>query len=271
MRRRTRHLAVPVEPSRPVRVHRARIAPAVRGPDRFAVGRADDADRDTQHPSDGLADGPPDAGRHAPPEPEPDAAPHATPNPPNATTHADRRPHPGAVAAEHPDPTRLPDPPEIALTFDMGGRVGDALAIVDWLVAHDVHATVFMTGAMAANRNTDARPGGPPDRRRPPGRCSRSATTHTLTAISGTLTAAEIRDELRRTEAAVAPFCSSGTCVRSSARRAAATTPMCSPRSARPATGRRSLWDIDTIDWRPIVNDPPGTDGRPDRGQGPRQ
>ena len=38
----------------------------------------------------------------------------------------------------------------------MGGRVGDALAIVDWLVDHDVHATVFMTGAMAENQNTDA-------------------------------------------------------------------------------------------------------------------
>ena len=45
---------------------------------------------------------------------------------------------------------------EVALTFDMGGRVGDALAIVDWLIEHDVHATVFMTGAMADNPNTDA-------------------------------------------------------------------------------------------------------------------
>ncbi len=38
----------------------------------------------------------------------------------------------------------------------MGGRVGDALAIVDWLVSHDVHATTFMTGAMADNQYTDA-------------------------------------------------------------------------------------------------------------------
>ena len=38
---------------------------------------------------------------------------------------------------------------EVALTFDMGGRVGDALAIVRWLVDRGVHATIFMTGAAA--------------------------------------------------------------------------------------------------------------------------
>jgi len=35
----------------------------------------------------------------------------------------------------------------------MGGRVGDALAIVDWLVDHDVHATIFMTGAHSGGRD----------------------------------------------------------------------------------------------------------------------
>ena len=44
----------------------------------------------------------------------------------------------------------------MALTFDMGGRVGDALSIVGWLVDHRVPATIFMTGAMAENVNTDA-------------------------------------------------------------------------------------------------------------------
>ena len=38
----------------------------------------------------------------------------------------------------------------------MGGRVGDALAILDYLVDHRIHATFFMTGSMADNRNTDA-------------------------------------------------------------------------------------------------------------------
>jgi len=44
----------------------------------------------------------------------------------------------------------------VALTFDMGGRVDDAVAIVEWLVANRVEATIFMTGAMADNPNTDA-------------------------------------------------------------------------------------------------------------------
>ena len=138
----------------------------------------------------------------------------------------------------------------------MGGRVGDALAIVDWLVANDVHATVFMTGAMAANPNTDA------------GRqVLRIVDDHPALFTLGnhsythrdfrTLTAAEIRDELRRTEAAVAPFCSQNL------------RPFFRPPSggydadvlaAVGAAGYRKtiLWDIDTIDWRPIVNDPPG-------------
>ena len=138
----------------------------------------------------------------------------------------------------------------------MGGRVGDALAIVDWLVEHDVHATVFMTGAMAANPNTDA------------GRqVLRIVDDHPALFTLGnhsythrdfrTLSAAEIRDELRRTEAAVAPFCSQNL------------RPFFRPPSgghdadvlaAVGAAGSRKtiLWDIDTIDWRPIVNDPPG-------------
>jgi peptidoglycan/xylan/chitin deacetylase (PgdA/CDA1 family) len=138
----------------------------------------------------------------------------------------------------------------------MGGRVGDALAIVDWIVAHEVHATVFMTGAMAANPNTDA------------GRqVLRIVDDHPALFTLGnhsythrdfrTLTAAEIRDELRRTEAAIAPFCSQDL------------RPFFRPPSggydadvlaAVGAAGYRRtiLWDIDTIDWRPIVNDPPG-------------
>lgn len=63
-----------------------------------------------------------------------------------------------------PPPTPQPTPPpvegraighgsrstnDVALTFDMGGRSGDAVAIVSWLRDHGVHATVFMTGAVA--------------------------------------------------------------------------------------------------------------------------
>jgi peptidoglycan-N-acetylglucosamine deacetylase len=138
----------------------------------------------------------------------------------------------------------------------MGGRVGDAPAIVDWLVDHDVHATIFMTGAMADNQNTDA------------GRKVLSIVDahpgiFTLGNHSYThrdfrkLSASEIRDELRRTEAAIAPHCSQNL------------RPFFRPPNggynadvlaAVGAAGYRYTvtWDIDTIDWRPIKNDPPG-------------
>jgi peptidoglycan/xylan/chitin deacetylase (PgdA/CDA1 family) len=138
----------------------------------------------------------------------------------------------------------------------MGGRVGDALAIVDWLVDHEVHASVFMTGAMADNRNTDA------------GRTVLSIVDahpelFTLGNHSYThrdfrdLTAPEIRDELRRTEVAVGKYCSQRL------------RPLFRPpnggydRTVLAAVGSAGYrytvtWDVDTIDWRPIDNDPPG-------------
>ena len=145
---------------------------------------------------------------------------------------------------------------EIALTFDMGGRVGDALEIVDWLVDHGVHATIFMTGAMADNTSTDAG-------RRVPAIIDEHPQLFTLGNHSythrdfRTLTAAQIRDELRRTEAALARYCSQNP------------RPFFRPPNggydadvlaAVGAAGYRYTvtWDIDTIDWRPVANDPPG-------------
>ena len=144
----------------------------------------------------------------------------------------------------------------MALTYDMGGRVGDALAIVDWLVDHQVHASIFMTGAMADNVNTDA------------GRTVLAMVeahpdlftlgNHSYTHRDfRTLTAAEIRDELRRTEEALAPYCSKDP------------RPFFRPPyggydadvlAAVGSAGYRYTvtWDIDTVDWRPIANDPPG-------------
>lgn len=138
----------------------------------------------------------------------------------------------------------------------MGGRVGDALAIVDWLVDHDVHATVFMTGAMADNRNTDAG-------RKVLAIVDAHPDLFTLGNHSYThrdfrnLSTSEIRDELRRTEAAIAPYC--GQSLR----------PFFRPPNGGydadvlAAVGRAGYrytvtWDVDTIDWRPIKNDPPG-------------
>jgi peptidoglycan/xylan/chitin deacetylase (PgdA/CDA1 family) len=138
----------------------------------------------------------------------------------------------------------------------MGGRVGDALAIVEWLVDHDVPASIFMTGAMADNQNTDAgrRVLGIIDAH--PGLLTLGNHSYTHRDFR-TLTTAEIRDELRRTEAAIAAWCSQDP------------RPFFRPPSggydadvlaAVGVAGYRATvtWDVDTIDWRPIVNDPPG-------------
>jgi len=144
----------------------------------------------------------------------------------------------------------------VALTLDMGGRVGDALAIVDWLVEQRVHATIFMTGAMADNPNTDAG-------RRVLATIDAHPDLFTLGNHSyshpdfRSLTAAGIRDQLRRTEAALARYCAQDP------------RPFFRPPNGGydadvlagvGAAGYRYTvtWDIDTIDWRPIKNDPPG-------------
>ncbi len=145
---------------------------------------------------------------------------------------------------------------DIALTFDMGGRVGDALAIVEWLVGHGVHATVFMTGAMADNAGTDAG-------RRVLAAVEAHPELFTLGAHSyshpdfRTLTAAEMASELQRAETAIARRCSEDP------------KPFFRPpyggysASVLATVGSAGyrwtvLWDIDTIDWRPLANDPPG-------------
>ena len=138
----------------------------------------------------------------------------------------------------------------------MGGRVGDALAIVTWLVEHRVHASVFMTGAMADNVNTDAG-------RRVLEIIDQHPDLFTLGNHSythrdfRTLSRAEILDELERTEAAVARSCDQDL------------RPFFRPPNggydadvlaAVGAAGYPTTvtWDVDTIDWRPIANDPPG-------------
>ncbi len=130
----------------------------------------------------------------------------------------------------------------------MGGRVGDALAIVDLLLAEGVHATIFMTGAMADNRWTEA------------GRQVLATIRAHPTALTignhsyshpdfRTLDQAEMREELMRAEAALTARCS------------------VSPRPLfRPPEGGVDAnvlagvgaagyaftikWDVDTIDWK---------------------
>lgn len=138
----------------------------------------------------------------------------------------------------------------------MGGRIGDALTIVKWLVDHDVHATIFMTGAMADNTNTDAGRQVLAIVDAHPGQLTLGNHSYTHRDFRN-LSAPEIRDELRRTEAAIAPHCAQDP------------RPFFRPPNggydadvlaAVGAAGYRHTvtWDIDTIDWRPIKNDPPG-------------
>ena len=138
----------------------------------------------------------------------------------------------------------------------MGGRVGDALAIVDWLIANHVHATIFMTGAMVDNANTAAgrlvlaRVDGHPE--------LFTLGNHSYTHTDfRDLTPTQMTSELRRTEDAIEPRCSQDP------------RPFFRPPyggydtetlATVGAAGYRwtVMWEIDTIDWRPIDNDPPG-------------
>jgi peptidoglycan/xylan/chitin deacetylase (PgdA/CDA1 family) len=74
--------------------------------------------------------------------------PGATPRPSAAPTTA---PLPSLAVRNGPRTSTL-----VALTFDMGGRVDPAIDIMDLLIARNVKATVFMTGAIIDNTNTDA-------------------------------------------------------------------------------------------------------------------
>jgi peptidoglycan/xylan/chitin deacetylase (PgdA/CDA1 family) len=147
---------------------------------------------------------------------------------------------------------------QVALTFDMGGRVGDAVAIVRYLVDHDVGASVFMTGAMADSTATDAA-------RRVLAMIQAHPSLLTLGNHSYShpdfrdLTATEMADQLWRTEVAIARTCSQDP------------TPFFRPPYggynsavlAGVGAGGYALsiyWDIDTIDWRPI-NNPGGPAG----------
>ena len=185
-------------------------------------------------------------------QPPPDTSRHP---PPHGAADRDARPDRRSRRASWSGTARGPAD-QIALTLDMGGRVGDALAIVDWLVDHEVHASIFMTGAMAENSNTDAG-------RRVLAIVDAHPDQFTLGNHSYThrdfrnLSDSQIRDELRRTEAAIAPYCSQNP------------KPFFRPPNggydsdvlaAVGAAGYRQTvtWDIDTIDWRPIKNDPPG-------------
>src|SRR5690606_7344180 len=96
---------------------------------------------------------------------------------------------------------------KVALTFDMGGRVEPAIDIMNFLVANEVRATIFMTGSMAENPNTDA--GRQVLRIIDDNRGLFELGNHSYGHPDfRDLTDAQIADELARTESAVAKYTS---------------------------------------------------------------
>jgi peptidoglycan/xylan/chitin deacetylase (PgdA/CDA1 family) len=180
----------------------------------------------------------------APPTPSPGAA---TPTPTPAAT-APTGGGPATVVSAGPRGTD-----EIALTFDMGGRLDPAVDLVIWLVDHDVAATIFPTGKQAAEQEQ--------------GRAAMAIVgqhpelfelgNHSWDHPDFTgLSAEQIASQLDRAEAAVV-----GITGRS-------TRPYFRPpfgawnRGVRDAVGaagwsRLVLWDVDTIDWRPTSDGGP--------------
>ena len=165
-----------------------------------------------------------------------------------------------------PTPTPVPSSPSVAvfhggrstsmvaLTFDMGGRTDPAVSVMTWLRDHGVPATIFITGSSVENTTAaldvisiiNARPdlfdlgnhsyGHHPD----------------MTELS----AAQVADELWRAEAAIDRYADQSP------------RPLFRPPygawDAEVLAGAGSigyrwsvLWDVDTIDWKPISDGGP--------------
>ncbi len=143
---------------------------------------------------------------------------------------------------------------DVALTLDMGGRLQPALQIMDWLIAHEVPATIFPTGVMGTTTTGKLV-------------LARVKAHPELFALGNhswshpdfrTLEAVAIADQLDRCEAAIEPLAGRST------------RPFFRPpfggqdanvRAAVGAAGWRYMvmWDVDTIDWRPESDGGPTT------------
>jgi peptidoglycan/xylan/chitin deacetylase (PgdA/CDA1 family) len=145
---------------------------------------------------------------------------------------------------------------QVALTFDMGGRLDPAVDIVQWLIDHDVHATLFPTGSSGT---TTAE-----------GRAvlQLAAARPDLFAIGNhswdhpdftTLSADQMSDQLSSTDSAIRDLIG------------VPTTPWFRPpngawtydvRVGVGAAGwsRLVMWDVDTIDWKTTADGGPTAD-----------
>ena len=145
---------------------------------------------------------------------------------------------------------------QIALTFDMGGRLDPALDIVNWLIDHEVHATIFPTGH-AGTTTTEGKAALLLVKQHPElftfGNHSWSHSNFT------TLTATEMADQLTTTESAIVGLTGR------------TTLPWFRPPygawnvAVRDGVGAAGwpylvMWDVDTIDWKNTADAGPTAD-----------
>lgn len=134
----------------------------------------------------------------------------------------------------------------IALTFDMGGRLDPAVDIVQWLIDHQVRATLFPTGKSGTQTAQGL------------AAMQLAATRPDLFDFANhswdhpdftTLTAAQMADQLTRTETALAPILGST----KPWFRAPFGASNAAVRAGVGAAGWSTMvmWDVDMIDWRP--------------------
>jgi peptidoglycan/xylan/chitin deacetylase (PgdA/CDA1 family) len=143
----------------------------------------------------------------------------------------------------------------VALTFDMGGRVEPAIPIMTWLRDHGVPATIFMTGSMADSTATDAGRQVLAMLDARPALFDLGNHSYAHPDMT-TLPAASITDEIARAETAIGRHAGQGP------------RPFFRPPfgawnetvlSAVGSAGYRYtvMWDVDTIDWKPMADGGP--------------
>jgi peptidoglycan/xylan/chitin deacetylase (PgdA/CDA1 family) len=145
---------------------------------------------------------------------------------------------------------------QVALTFNLGGDIAPTLDVLEWLIAHDVRATIFASGAPASTTEV--------------GRQAISlVAAHPDLFDQGNLSwddppftgldAPAIDDQLTRTEGAI--FQATGRTTKPFFR-----PPLGAQDGAvRLAVGKAGwvytiMWDVDTLDWKPTSNGGPTTD-----------
>lgn len=170
------------------------------------------------------------------------------------------RPRPSGEADEVPNASQLvsrgsPDADEIALTFHLGSMVAPGPAIMRWLTANNVPATIFIAGSAVDRSDTDAGREVLELVNRRPDLFELGSHAYDAEDLAA-LTPAQIEQELRRARTALS--------------RPAGQDPR--PLLAPPggawnegllaAAGRAGytwsvLWDVDPVDWMPIADGGP--------------